>query len=401
VAITTNVPAPSFGPTGFVAPAESDILAGRLADINAAFGGNLNLDLVTPQGQLASSDTAIIGNCYDTFVAITNQVDPAFADGRMQDGIARIYFIERNPALPTSLQVSCLGLSGVAIPVGAQISDPGGNIYICTQAGVIPPGGSVTLSFACSTVGAVAVPATVSIFQAIPGWDSATVVSGVEGQETESRADFEARRAASVAQNSRGSLPSIVGAVLNVPNVIDAFVTENPTSSPLTIGGFTLVPNSVYVAAVGGDPVAIAQAIWSRKAPGCNYNGNTTVTVLDTNSGYTPPFPAYAVQFEIPPALPILFSVSIANSVTVPSNATALIQAAIISAFAGQDGGPRARIGSTIFASRYYAPIAALGSWAQIVSISVGTVGATLNAVAVGIAQVPTISASNIAVSLV
>jgi len=57
--MTTNVPAPTFGPTGFVAPAESAILAGRQADFNQAFGGNLNPALNTSQGQLEQSDTAM------------------------------------------------------------------------------------------------------------------------------------------------------------------------------------------------------------------------------------------------------------------------------------------------------------------------------------------------------
>ena len=48
--ITTSVPQPTFGPTGYIIlPAESAILTGVFADINAAFGGNLNPGLTTPQ----------------------------------------------------------------------------------------------------------------------------------------------------------------------------------------------------------------------------------------------------------------------------------------------------------------------------------------------------------------
>src|SRR5262252_6297603 len=138
---TTNVPAPTFGPTGFVAPAESDILAGVQADINAAFGGGLNPGLSTPQGQLASSMAAIIGESNDSFLAIANGVDPAFATGRTQDAIARIYFLSRNPSLPTVLQVQCNGLAGVVIPVGATITDNSGNTYSCTTQGTIQASG--------------------------------------------------------------------------------------------------------------------------------------------------------------------------------------------------------------------------------------------------------------------
>jgi len=375
--MTTNVPAPSFGVTGFVAPSEADVLAGVEADMNAAFGGNLNFDnQETPQGQLATSTTAIIGNANDTFVAITNQVDPAFAAGRMQDAIGRIYFITRNPSEPTVVQATCTGLPGVVIPEGAIAQATDENLYVCTQAGTIPAGGTIALSFSCSVNGPVPCPegSLNVIYQAIPGWDSVTnLVDGVMGNDTETRQAFEARRAQSVAKNSVGSLTSVLGAVLGVANVLDAYATENDSASPATVGGATLAANSLYVAVVGGDVNAVAKAIWSKKAPGCAYNGNTTVVVQDNNSGYSPPFPSYNVTFEIPPPLPILFAVSIANGPQVPSNAIVLVQNAIIAAFAGADGGPRARIGSTIYASRFTAPIAALGSWALIISLRIGS----------------------------
>jgi hypothetical protein len=59
------------------------------------------------------------------------------------------------------------------------------------------------------------------------------------------------------------------------------------------------------------------------------------------------------------------------------------IQNAIVGAFAGEDGGLRARIGSTVYASRFYAPVASLGSWVQIISIQVGA-GSVPDAVVTG-----------------
>jgi len=384
MSITTTVPQPTFTPTGFVAPTEEAILTGVIEDTQAAFGGVLNLSvsvpssLTTPQGQLASSETAIVGNANDTFVFATQMFDPAYAFGRYQDALARIYFLERNPAQPTVLQILCGGLQGVVIAANKLIIDTSGNTYYCTAGGTIPSGGSITLSFANLLPGPIAVPGSnqVSIYQSVPGWDTVSCTSGTLGNVVESRSAFESRRALSVAQNSNGSLPSIQGAVLSVPNVIDAYVTENDTNSAVTIGNYSLAANSLYVAVVGGTAAAIAQAIWSRKAPGCSYNGNTTVTVYDTSPQYVPPYPAYAVQFEIPISLPILFAVNIANSALVPSNAVALIQGAIISAFAGGDGGPRARIATKVFASRFYAPIAALGAWVQIISLEIGSTNA-------------------------
>lgn len=372
----TTVPAVSFGPTGFLKPSAPLVLFGVQADIDAAFGRTLSYALNTPQGQIASSDAAILDNTNSLFLYYTQQVDPAYASGRMQDAIARIYFLDRQPSLPTTVAALCNGLAGTPIPEGALAQATDGNVYACVEAGEIGVDGTVTLSFACNVTGPITCPqgTLTSIYQAIPGWDSITNAdAGVIGRNVESRSAFEARRAASVAVNSRGSLPAIRAAVLSVDGVIDAYATENATNSPVVIGDYTLAANSVYVAAVGGTDEDVATAIWSRKSPGCSYNGNTTVTVEDQNSGYSPPFPSYTVLFQRPASLGILVAVSLVNTDQVPATATTQIQDAIVAAFAGDDGGIRAQIGAKLLASRYYPTVTALGSWAEIVSIKIGS----------------------------
>lgn len=373
---TTNVPAISWSAAGPVVPSGSAVLAGIQADYNVAFSVSFNFDPTTPQGQLTGSLAAVVNNANQLLTYYASQTDPAYATGRMQDAIARIYFLERNPAEPTTVQALCSGLPGVVIPVGSVAKAEDGNLYTCTQEGTIPVGGSITLAFACNTVGPIECPAGSlnQIYRAISGWDSITnVADGVLGRNTESRADFETRRRASVAVNSIGSLPSIQGAVLGIAGVLDAYVTENELATPVTRGGVLLAPHSLYVAVSGGAAQDVGEAIWSKKAPGCNYNGNTTVTVVDQGTGYSPPYPEYDVTFETPTNLSILFAVDIVNSPLVPADAATQIQDALIAAFAGDDGGARARIGSTIYATRFIYPIAALGSWAQVRSLKIGS----------------------------
>lgn len=468
--MTTNVPSPTFGALGFIPQVESAILAGAQADQQAAFGGELNPALNTPQGQLASSLSAIIGDKQNQFAALANGVDPAFASGRLQDAIARIYFLTRNPAAPTTTTATCIGLVGTVIPAGATAADQGGNLYICIAAGTIPSIGRIDLSFSCSITGPVACPVGFlsKIYKAIPGWDSITnAAPGVLGNDVETRAAFEYRRAKSVALNGQGFLDAVLGSVLAVPGVLDAFAIENTSSiasgaaftasiagSTLTVtamtsgtilaghvlvatgvvsgtsitsaltggggvgtyalsipqtvgseamgsalGGVFLGPHSIYVSAYGGSAQAIGEAIWRKKAPGCDYNGNTTVTVVDSRAGYIAPYPSYVVTFETPNPTPVLFNVSMQQGNTIPANAVALIQAAVVSAFTGADGGSRARIGSSIFASRFYAGIAKLGTWASIYSIQLGIVAPNQNSVLMLASQVPTISPAGVTVS--
>lgn len=380
--MTTNVPQPAFSVKGFVAPADSAILAGVIADLQEAFGGNLNLNvndtnsLATPQGQLATSMAAIISNAYAMWQNLTNQVDPAYAQGRFQDGIARIYFLERDPAKSTVVSCVCTGLAGVVIPTGSLAIAEDDNLYSCTNGGTIPAIGNITLQFACTGSGPIVCPANTlnRIYQAIPGWDTINnPTEGVLGNDIETRFAFEQRRALSVAENSLGSLPSILGSVLSVPGVLDAYVTDNTTNGTMLVGGTLLLGNSVYAAVVGGDNLAVATAIWAKKAPGAAYNGNTTVTVQDSSSGYAEPFPTYTVKFQRPESLPIVFKVDLANNPQVPNNAISQIQNAIVNAFAGEDGGSRARIGSELFATRYIAPVATLGSWVLIKDLQIGS----------------------------
>ena len=72
--MSTNVPVIEWVNGSPVIPAELDILAGVQADINAAFGGGVNPSLQTPQGQLAQSETAIIGDKNNQIAYIANQI---------------------------------------------------------------------------------------------------------------------------------------------------------------------------------------------------------------------------------------------------------------------------------------------------------------------------------------
>lgn len=383
---TTAVPAPTFGATGFVSPQPTAILAGVEQDFSTAFNAALNFNLNTPQGQLASSEAAIIANTYAIFVYYTQQVDPAYASGRMQDAIGRIYGLSRDPAEPTTLQVNCTGGGGgvaVVLPVNATIQDVSGNLYALTTSITLPAaGGTVVGTFACTVPGPIAVPGenNISIYQNILGWDSVSVASGTEGVNVESRQAFAQRMADSVAGNSFGPIGAIIGAVAAVTGVTDYYGYNNNTNGSVTVGGVTITAYSIYICVAGGSPSDIAQAILSKKGAGAPMTGTTSIVAYDNNPLYAAPIP-YTIKFTVAAPLQLLFAVQIVNSGQVPANATALIQAALIAAvtqgIVGSNTavtpGVRARIGQVLYATTYVQAINALGSWAQVASIGIGS----------------------------
>lgn len=404
--MTTNVPQVQFTPEGVVLPEESEILQGVQADIDQAFGGGVNPQLSTPQGQLAQSQTAIIGNKNDQIAEISNQVDPDTSDGRWQDGIGRIYFIERISASGTVVTGTCGGKVGTVVPAGSMAEDTSGYQYYSLTDATIGSGGVVDVDFQCSTTGPIACPAgsLAKIFRAQIGWDTITnKTAGTPGVDVEGRADFENRRRNSVAANAVNSPQSILANVLSVDNVLDAYVKDNDSNGDIIYGvtDFTIAKNSVCVSVAGGDPATVSEAIWKKKSLGCSYTGNTSYTVQDRD-GYETPYPEYIVTWLTPTASAVFFNVQISASDLLPYDVQDSIRQAIVSAFNGQDGGSRARICSTIYAGRYYAGVSAVDSNVNILSITIGLSASSLGtSLAFGIDQRPTLSPEDITVDLV
>lgn len=402
---SSAVPKIQFTPAGLVIPAETDILAGVQADINAAFGGGLNPGLETPQGQLASSQTAVIGDKNNEVVTIVNQVDPQYSDGRFQDAIGRIYFLTRKPATPTAVTATLNGLAGTVVPAGTLAQDTSGNTYALSGDATIGAGGVVDAEFQNIENGPIpcAAGTLTQVYQAIPGWDAITnAADGTMGSDVESRADFEYRRRNSVAINGKGTPQAIYAEVFALADVLDVYVKDNPTGSAVNTGStnYPIAAHSVYVAVVGGADADIASAIWRKKDLGCDTNGNTSATVVDP-SGYSYPQPSYSIKFQRPASLAVKFAVRIVNDPSLPSNIVTLVKNAIIARFNGADGTTRERIGATILASRYYGAVVSVASNVSLLDVLIGTSSPTLTQINVGIDQRPTVSAADITVTLV
>jgi uncharacterized phage protein gp47/JayE len=420
--MSTNVPSIVWTPEGIILPTDAEILSGVQADINQSFGGGVNPSLSTPQGQIASSDAAIIADKNSAIAYIANQVDPLYAQGRFQDAIGRIYFMTRNPATSTVVIATIGGIPGTYIPAGVLALDTSQNVYQLLGAVTIGSGGTIPAEFANVATGPIpcSIGSLNQIYRSVSGWDSITnSAAGILGSDVESSQAFEFRRKNSVALNSHGTTDTIFANVYAVSGVLDCYVIDNSSGSTVDYGStdYPLAPHSIYVAVVGGSASAIAQAIWLAKDGGCSYSawpnypsgaavpgeGSVqTVVVNDTRPQYAPNYPAYGVIFIIPAPTPIYFAVTVTNATSLPSNYATLIKNAIIAQFNGENNNTPAGIGSSILSLSYTGAIFAAVPGVSLVSVLVGTNGpATLNEVTMGIDQQPTIDASNISVTAI
>lgn len=395
--MTTSVPKISVTKNGLNIPLESDVLAGVLSDFDQAFGGNLNQNLETPQGQLASSFSAIIADKNNGFAEMSNSFDPEYADGVWQDALAKIYFLSRRQATKSTVYCDVIGLAGTVIPSTFKVKDLNGNMWTITEATAIQNTGTVSALFECDEAGAVeALAGTVSIvYQALVGLDRiSNQADAMVGENIESRTDFELRRKSSVEINAHGVPQAVRAGILELKGVTDCFVYDNVQDSTVNFGStnYPLKPHSIFVSVVGGNKNQIADVIWRKAGNGCNYNGNIDVSIFDDS--YSDPKPKYKVSFLRPAPRPVHFKVVVsANSGALEDS----VRTAIVSDFSA--GSNKPRIGGVLYAMNFSKAVLAAIGGSVMLEIKVSADGSTwADYVTFGIDQSPTITSSNIVI---
>lgn len=406
--IETAVPDVTITENGLLVPDIADVLAGRLTDMTTALGGGSSQSLSSPQGQIAQSDTEILAQVNDKLLCLFNQMNPDFATGRFQDGIGRIYFMDRISAQGTVVTATCIGKVNTIIPAGSTAVDAAGYIYQSTNSATIPSSGSVDVQFVNNTTGPIpcSVGALNQIYRAVPGWDAVNnAVSGVVGVDVESRIAFETRRKQSVARSGRNMDGATLAGLLAVNGVLDAYVWSNRTSATVNQGvtNFPVLAHSIYIGVYGGSDQDVANSIFETKNPGANLNGNTTFIVEDREN-YSAPYPQYTMQWQRVTPIRIRFKVEIESNQGLPSDISVQVKNMVQSVFNGEYNGiGKARIGSRINSGVYYAPIISISpDYLNISNLQISSNGIAFHpSVTVGIDQVPTIQLDDIEVVLV
>lgn len=395
-----TIPNIQFTAQGIDAPTREAVTAGLWAMMRQAFGPNITQDARTPQGQLVTSLTAVITDRDSQFIELANNFDPRYSFGKFQEALGAIYFLSRSEATRSVVTLEFTGLAGSAVPIGAQVQDDNGNIWETTVAGEVAVAtGTVTLLARAQVAGPIqAATGTINnLLDTLPGIDRAeNTVPAVPGSNEESRADFERRRADSVAANGRLTNSAVFGAVFDLSDVIDVRVVDNPSDDAITVGAtnYPMIRNSLLVSVVGGDDYEIAGKIMAKGGTGCSFMGNTEVLWKDTDN-YDDGFPPeYNVKFLRPDIIPLHFDIRVADYASITNPQITAARQSIANQLAS--GARRARIGGTVVASSFGC---GLDSSLGVVEIKVSTDGATwLSLIEFGIDQFPSTAANLITV---
>lgn len=352
----------------------------------------LNTDPETPAGQLVDGMTALVTEKDTELLEMANGFNPKTATGLWQDALGEIYFIQRHVAQPTYVTCQCTGLQGTVIPSGAVVQDVNGNNYQSGVQTTIPSEGTVEVVFACQETGPIEAGAgTVNkIITVIPGWDSVNnATAGVVGRDRETQAEFEQRRYESVAKNSHGLAESVGGSVYNLDDVVACRIEQNRGDDPIDLLGVTIPGHSVYLSVYGGEPEEIGQIMHQKLDAGCGTAGNTSVRVTDeTNQSQ------HTYYYTVAELKNLYVQVTTAKDAVYDEEA---VTSSILSNFNGETADySRAKMGDTVFASRFYQTAISAGL-TDLVKIEIGrTPGTYGQSAAFNLDEMPVLDALNI-----
>ena len=320
---------------------------------------DINTAPETPQGQIIDAETLAITQKDAELAFLANMFNPKTARGIWQDALAEIYFIKRKKAVNSRCYCVLTGLKGTVIEKGSKIQSSADSTYWdLLETVTINDNSSVTALFECESEGAViASPNTLNkIITTVAGWDTVNnIQSAIVGSLEESQQAFEKRRYDSVALNSVGTTASVFSRVNQIDDVVGCYVVDNKTNVNKIIDDYLLKPHSIYVAVIGGSNQDIAEAIYRSLSAGCDYNGNTQITVVDPHT-----HAKEKVTFMRPTPQNVYIKVNVFDK-DLPDDYENLIKNAVITNFYGQDeqieiageAVTRAIMGQDIYASRF------------------------------------------------
>ncbi len=371
-----------FNPdTGLFSPDTSAIREGVAEDWRRAFFDPdlpaLDTEPSTPAGQLIDAEVAEIEAKNAEMLFLAGQFTPKTASGRWQDALGYIYFLDRKQEEPTVVTCRLSGLNGTVIPYGALVRSLNGHTLICNRSvaiGAAPyPPGTAETTFRVSENGPIEIPAhsVTAIISVVPGWDGVdNEAAGAVGRHLETRSEFEARRAASVAANAHGSTGALFGAIANLPGVLDVQVLENIGPNPVVKYGVTVPGHGITVCVYGGEDADIARAIYNKKDNGCDTGGNTTI--VHTAADYANA--VYTYRILRPKTTNFWIKVALGAGSAPTAAQIAALKEALYQDFHGLNqtsGNARIGLASTVYASRFFRAALAVEGVHNIQSIEI------------------------------
>ena len=297
---------------GIIVADTSDIKTEVQTEMQTALGADISLEDGTPQGRLIDMETearvqVAINNAYVSNMWNFNQ-----ASGLALDAWGANFGLEREGAASSRVTATVTGIAGTVISQGSKASTGDGYLFYAENNITIGAGGSATGDFLSVEKGAIpcAANSLTTIIDGTLGWESITNTSpAILGNSRQSDASFKQEFYNSGLFLGFSLWQDYQNALNSVENVISSYVIDNGDDSAVTVDGVSIAAHSLYACVDGGSNADVAAALLSRKSAGCDWTGNTTVSVVEPISEKS-----YTVKFQRPTVVNIESAITIDTS---------------------------------------------------------------------------------------
>ena len=308
-------------------PARLEDVRTALEDaFKAEFGQNIRVDDQSVNGQLIGIFAEVFADLWeaaeDTYSAayIGSAVDQSLDDLVALAGISRL------GATFSSVIMTLTGTPTTPVPAGTIFRDPISGVRWVTAAdATIGGGGTTTVNASPESSGPViGLAGTITeIVTPVTGLDSVTnQLDATVGRTAETDAALRTRFILSFRIGGGSSVEAIRAVLLNLDDVSEAFVIENPSD---IVDAEGRPPHSVEAVVRGGDEQEIIDAIWLAKAAGIEAFGTNVAGFAVDSQGDN-----QAIGFTRPTEIDIWIEVEYEALDTAPLDIEALAQAEIL-----------------------------------------------------------------------
>jgi uncharacterized phage protein gp47/JayE len=353
---TITLPAPpvcTVDATGIHVPAFQDILAYFVSGYQAIYGADVYLGNDSQDGELISLMATSYNDANTMAVSAYNAFSPVTAQGTGLSSVVKINGISRLIPTNSTVDLTIIGVSGTVL-AGAVVSD--GTYRWDLPTTIIPGSGLIIATATCETIGAITGTAgtITQILTPTAGWQSVSNLGdAVVGQPVELDSALTQRQAVSTMLPSVTVLDGIVGAISLITGVIAVQPYENDTAAPDSNG---IPSHSIAIVVNGGDAVAIAQTIATKKSPGAGTYGTTSEVITDVNGV------PHIINFFRPTEVVISVTINIHNLPGYTSTIGGNIVSSVVN-YINSLG-----IGQSVLIGRVYVPANLMGPFAILLS---------------------------------
>lgn len=287
---------------GIIVPDTDDIKSGIQEGFKNALGSDLSLEEATPQGRLIDAMTLSHIDTLRVCSLVANMINPNLSFGSFLDNICALTGCERKLASSTRVTVKLTGTPLTFVPANTLASTSKGDVFYLENDIILDENGEAIAIFLSQEKGAIECPANslANLKTSVIGLETINnPTDGVVGRDVESDSELKLRRLSTL-YSGRGFIGDIQSRLANIDNVKSYVVDQNNRNTTLIKDNVEFKPHSVYVCVYGGSNDDIAKALYETVPVGCDYTGNTVVSVNDPYNGKT-----YEVAFTRPEIIEI------------------------------------------------------------------------------------------------